>query len=77
MELVAKRGFRASVAKAGYSLRSLAEETGLARESVCRAANGRPVRAGTAKKICATLGVEFDDLFLVVEDHDGEVNAKQ
>lgn len=68
MELVAKRGFRASVARAGYSLRSLAEETGLARESICRTANGRPVRAGTAQKICAALGVGFDDLFLIVED---------
>ena len=68
MEVTAKAEFRAEIARAGFSLRGIAAKAGIARESVCRMANGRPVRPATAKKLCAAAGVAFDDLFQIYEE---------
>lgn len=68
MEVTAKAGFRTEIAKAGFSLRGIATKAGIARESVCRMANGRPVRPATAKKLCSAAGVAFDDLFQICEE---------
>lgn len=67
MLIFAKPDLRQSAIKSGYSLRSLADGAGIAKESVTRLVHGRPVRAGTAKKICEVLGQEFDALFEIRE----------
>jgi len=74
MVIKAKPNFRMSAAHAGYSLRELAEKTGLARESVCRTAHGRPVQARTARKLCEALNAEFDDLFVIEEEAHGKTD---
>ena len=76
MKIIAKPDFRQHVIKAGYSLRSLAVAAGLAPESVTRLIHGRHIRAGTAYKICAQLGVSFDELFELAEVEDGKADIK-
>ena len=68
MTIIAKPGFRQRLARCGHSLRSAAQAAGLARESATRLAHGRPVRASTARKLCEVLELDFDDLFLIVEE---------
>lgn len=75
MLIVARQGFRQRVARCGYSMRGLAKAAGLARESATRLAHGRPVRASTAQKLCEVLGLDFDDLFLIVEEDEHGKNV--
>lgn len=62
-----KEAFVAERLKNGYTLESLAEKTGLTKETIFRIESGRGVRPKNAAKICAALNLAFDDLFSVQE----------
>jgi transcriptional regulator with XRE-family HTH domain len=47
----------------GYSIETVAEEAGIAKNSVLRAEHGEDIRPLTARKIAAALGVEVADLY--------------
>jgi transcriptional regulator with XRE-family HTH domain len=47
----------------GYSIETVAEEAGIAKNSVLRAEHGEHIRPLTARKIAAALGVEVAELY--------------
>jgi transcriptional regulator with XRE-family HTH domain len=52
--------------KAGYSLRSLARESGRSSSFLPQFENGlRNVGPQSAKKICSVLNAKFDELFII------------
>ena len=54
--------------KAGYSMRALASAAGVAYRSVFHAEHGGAVTPKNARKLCEVLELDFDDLFLIVEE---------
>jgi transcriptional regulator with XRE-family HTH domain len=58
--------------RCGYSIETVAEEAGIAKNSVLRAEHGEDIRPLTARKIAAALGVEVADLYADTEYPIGE-----
>jgi transcriptional regulator with XRE-family HTH domain len=56
----------------GYSIETVAEEAGIAKNSVLRAEHGEDIRPLTARKIATALGVEVADLYAGANDPKGE-----
>lgn len=56
----------------GYSIETVAEEAGIAKNSVLRAEHGEDIRPLTARKISTALGVEVADLYAGANDPKGE-----
>lgn len=63
MVVVAKSCFREHRLRGLMSMRDLSDSSGVALNAICRIEHGRPVRPRTARKLCAALGAEFDELF--------------
>ena len=57
------------MARAGFTGAGLARATGISQGYVCQVLNGkRAVLPPTAKKICNTLGCEFDEIFEIKQE---------
>lgn len=67
MEIVCRKSFRASRLRRAWTMRDLSAASGVAVNAICSAEHGRPVRPKTARRLCAALGAEFDELFEVKE----------
>lgn len=57
--------------KSGFSLRALATAAGLSYGAVLHAEHGGAVTPKNARKMCDALDVDFDELFVIVEETDG------
>lgn len=54
--------FATELARSGLKLGDIAEQTGLRRETLSRAKNGKNVRVSTVKKLAAVFGVSAAQL---------------
>ena len=67
MKVFAKKELRQARMKHGFSLRALAQASGVAHVNLCHIENGSALTPTTAQKICAALGANFDDIFELKE----------
>lgn len=73
--LKSKTDFNEKLIKEGFSKRAFAQKSGIPCSTLIQISNGKQSpRAGTAKKICDALGVNFDDLFKIVNS---QTNKKE
>ena len=70
----AKSSFMEARLKAGFSMRGLAAAAGISYGAVFHIEHGKAVMLKSARKLCEVLGVEFDEVFMIVkgEKADGE-----
>lgn len=67
--LKSQDNFNQMVAKKGYSKRSFARKSGLSESTFIQISNGKQSpRPETAKKIYKTLGLTFDDVFMIKKE---------
>ncbi|MYL47666.1 helix-turn-helix domain-containing protein [Virgibacillus halodenitrificans] len=68
--LKSKNIFNRKIIKQGFSKRGFARANNIAEATLIQISNGKQApRPETARKICEGLQVEFDDIFLIVEEN--------
>lgn len=72
MKIICSPSFQRHRLERTLSLRDLSAVSGVASFTICRAENGRPVKPATAKKLCAALGAQFEDVFEVVDEKEAK-----
>lgn len=66
--LKSRSEFNGIIAKRGFSKRAFARESGMSEATFIQISNGKQSpRPDTAKKICDTLLLNFDDIFAIEE----------
>lgn len=66
--LKSRSEFNEIIAKRGFSKRAFARESGMSEATFIQISNGKQSpRPDTAKKICDTLLLNFDDIFTIEE----------
>lgn len=72
----AKSSFMEARLKAGFSMRGLAAAAGISYGAVFHIEHGKAVMPKSARKLCEVLGVEFDEVFMIVKEGkaDGETS---
>lgn len=66
--LKSRSEFNGIIAKRGFSKRAFARESGVSEATFIQISNGKQSpRPDTAKKICDTLLLNFDDIFAIEE----------
>ncbi|KMN42329.1 helix-turn-helix transcriptional regulator [Bacillus sp. LK2] len=74
--LKSRSEFNEIIAKRGFSKRAFARESGMSEATFIQISNGKQSpRPNTAKKICDTLLLNFDDIF-TIEERSSEKNKK-
>jgi transcriptional regulator with XRE-family HTH domain len=71
MEIIAKENFMYIRVIKGFSIQGLARKMNVNASSVLNIEKGKPIRPETAKKACAALEEEFEQLFRIeVKKHE-------
>lgn len=66
--LKSRSEFNGIIARKGFSKRAFARESGVSEATFIQISNGKQSpRPDTAKKICDTLLLSFDDIFVIEE----------
>ncbi|GAQ19138.1 helix-turn-helix protein [Oceanobacillus picturae] len=72
IKLKSQSNFNQKLIKLGFSKRGFAQANNIADSTLIQVSNGKQSpRPETARKICEGLQVEFDEIFLIVEENTG------
>ena len=79
MKIVCNANFQRRRLERALSIRDLSAASGVSANAICYAVNGRAIKPSTARKLCAALEAEFNDLFEVIDEKEvgrhGEADA--
>ncbi|MFQ6949120.1 MAG: helix-turn-helix domain-containing protein [Blautia hansenii] len=68
MMVIAQKEFLMLIAEKGYSAEELAKKIGVSRLTIYNVIKRKPIRTGTAKKLCIFFEVNMMDYFELVLD---------